>query len=181
MTKATLIILTILTLGFATPKKETIFIGTVTTDVKNKDNVLGLYIEFRIDEGVIARSIIKQDGTFKISAMADKDFDIYYRSLGIGATYVQTIKPTDQDTVLLTLKLPKNYKKYFGKTICPKCNKHDQTIPIVYGLKTIVVYTKDQPAYTTYDGHGKKEIYDGGCGTSDISPKFFCKRDEIKF
>lgn len=181
MTKATLTILTILILGFSTPKNETIFIGKVTTDTKNKDNVMGLYIEFRIDTLVIAKNIIQQNGTFKISATADKEFDIYYRGIGVGDTYVQTIKPTDKDTVSLTFKIPKDYKKHFGKAVCSKCNKHDQTIPIIYGLKTIVVYTKDQPSYTTYDGFGKKEIYDGGCVTSDIAPKFFCKRDKIKF
>ncbi len=173
--------MTILTLGVATPKKETIFIGTVATDTKNKDIIFGLYIEFRVDTLVIGRNIIQKDGTFKISATADKEFDIYYRAIGVGNTYVQTIKPTDKDTVSLTLKVPKEYKKHFGKTICPKCNKHDQTVPIIYGLKTIVIYTTDQPPYTTYDGYGMKEIYDGGCVTSDINPKFFCKRDKIKF
>ncbi len=181
MKTLTLTILTILTLGFSTPKKETIFIGTVTTDTKNKDNIFGLFIEFRVDTLVIARNIIQQDGSFKISATADKEFDIYYRGIGVGDTYIQTIKPTDKDTVSLTFKVPKDYKKHFGKAVCPKCNKHDQTVPIIYGLKTIVVYTTDQPPYTTYDGYGKKEIYDGGCVTSDIDPKFFCKRDKIKF
>ena len=182
MTKATLTILTILTLGFVTPKKETIFIGTVTPDSKNKENIFGLYIEFRVDTLVIARNIIQQDGTFKISALADKEFDIYYRGIGVGDTYVQTIKPTDKDTVLLTIKVPKDYKKRFGKAVCLKCNKHDQTVPIRYGLGSAIVIqhvdNKDDTTYTPYD---KKNYYDGGCVTSDIDPKYFCKRDKIKF
>ena len=87
--------------------------GTVKTDTKNNDNIFGLYIEFRVDTLVIARNIIQQDGTFKISATADKDFDIYYRGIGVGDTYVQTIKPTEKDTVSLTFKVPRDYKKYF--------------------------------------------------------------------
>ena len=182
MTKATLTILTILTLGFTTPKKETIFIGTVTTDTKNKENVFGLYIEFKIDTVVIARNIIQQDGTFKLSATADKEFDIYYRGIGVGDTYVQTVKPTDKDTVSLTFKVPKDYKKHFGKTICPKCDKHDQIVPIRYGLgSAIVIQHVDSKSDTTYTPYDKKNYYDGGCVTSDIEPKYFCKRDKIKF
>lgn len=182
MTKATLTILTILTLVFATPRKETIFIGTVTTDTKNKENVFGLYIEFKIDTVVIARNIIQQDGTFKLSATADKEFDIYYRGIGVGDTYVQTVKPTDKDTVSLTFKVPKDYKKHFGKTICPKCDKHDQIVPIRYGLgSAIVIQHVDSKSDTTYTPYDKKNYYDGGCVTSDIEPKYFCKRDKIKF
>jgi hypothetical protein len=169
----TLTILTILTLSFATPKKKTIFIGTVTTDVKKKNNILGLYIEFRVDTLVIARDIIEQNGTFKISAATDKEFDVFYRGIGVGDTYVQTIKPTDKDTVLLTYKIPKDYKKYLGKTICPKCNKHDQTVPVSYG----------DGSAKLIDGvpYDNKNYYAGTCITSDLDPKFFCRRDKIKF
>lgn len=182
MTKATLTILTILTLGLTTPKKETIFTGTVTTDTKNKDNVFGLYIEFRIDTVVIAGTIIQKDGTFKILATADKEFDMYYRGVGVGDTYVQTIKPTDKDTVSLTFKVPKDYKKHLGKAICPKCHKHDQTLPIRYGLGSAkVIQHVDSKGDTTYTHYDKKNYYDGGCVTSDIDPKYFCKRDKVKF
>jgi len=174
-------ILTILTFGFVTPKNETVFIGKVTTSNENKDNIIGLYIEFRIDTLVIARNCIQQDGTFKISATSDKEFDIYYRGIGVNDTYVQTIKPTDQDTVLLTFQIPKDYKKNLGKVVCPKCNKHDQTIPIIYGLKTIIVYENDPQPYTTYEGFGKEEIYDGGCSSSGFDAQWYCKRDKIKF
>lgn len=173
MKTLTLTVLTVLTLGFVTPKKETIFIGTVTPDIKNKDNIFGLYIEFRVDTLVIARNIIQQDGIFKISTTADKEFDIYYRGIGVGDTYVQTIKPTDKDTVSLTFKVPRDYKKYFGKTVCPKCNKHDQTVPIRYGDGSAILVDG-----VPYD---KKNYYAGTCITSDLDPKFFCIRDKIKF
>jgi hypothetical protein len=163
-------------------KKETIFMGTVRTDTKNKDNIFDLYIEFRVDTLVIARGTLQQDETFKISATADKDFDIYYRGIGIGDTYVQTIKSTEKDTVFLTFKVPRNYNKHFGKTVCPKCNKHDQTVPIRYGLGTSIVFqhidSKGDTIRTPYDN---KNYYDGGCVTSEVDPKYFCKRDKIKF
>lgn len=182
MKTLSLTILTIFTFSFATPKKETIFIGKVTTYTENKENIFGLYIEFRVDTLVIARNIIQQDGTFKISATADKDFDIYYRGIGVGDTYVQTIKPTDKDTVSLAFNVPKEYKKHFGKTICPKCNKHDQTVPIRYGLgSAIVIQHIDSKGDTIYTPYDKNNYYEGGCVTSNIGPKYFCKRDKIKF
>ncbi|HSD07016.1 hypothetical protein [Flavobacterium sp.] len=182
MKTLSLTILTILTLGFHIPKKETIFLGTVKTDTKNKDNIFGLYIEFRVDTLIIARNIIQQDGTFKISATADKDFDIYYRGIGVGDTYVQTIKATEKDTVSLTFKIPKDYKKHFGKTVCPKCNKHDQTVPIRYGLgSSIIVRHINSQGDTIYTPKDNKKYYDGGCVTSDIDSKYFCERDKIKF
>jgi len=182
MNKLKLTILTIFTLSFITPKKETIFIGTITTDLNNKDNIFGLYIEFRIDTLVIARNIIQQDGTFKISATADKKFDIYYCGIGVGDTYLQTIKPTSKDTVSITFKIPKNYKKYFGKAVCPKCNKKAQTIPIRYGWgSAIVIQHINSKGDTTNTPDHKKNYYDGGCVTSQIHPKYYCKRDKIKF
>jgi hypothetical protein len=178
----TLTILTILTLGYATPKKETIFTGTVTTDTQNKDNVFGLYIEFRVDTLVIASNIIQQDGTFKISVTADKEFDIYYRGIGVKDTYIQTIKPTDKDIVAFTFKVPKDYKKHFGKTVCPKCNKHDETVPIRYGLgNAIVIQNIDNKGDKTHTPYDNKNYYDSDCVISNIDPKYFCKRDNIKF
>lgn len=182
MKMLTLIVLTILTLGFVTPKKETIYMGKVTTKVSDKDLLFGLYIEFRVDTLVLARSVVQQNGTFKISATNDKQIDIYYLGIGVGDTYVQTIKPTDKDTILLTLEIPKNHKKYFGITICPKCSKHDQTVPIRYGFgNSIEILHVDSNGDTTFTPYDKKNYYDGGCVTSGIAPKYFCKRDKIKF
>lgn len=128
-----LTILTVLILGFITPQKETIFIGTITIDNKYNDKVLG-FIEFKIDTLLIAREIIQQDRTFKISVTADKDIDIYFRGIGARDSYIQTIKPTQKDTIFLSFKVPREYKKHFGKVVCPKCNKHDKVVPIIYGL-----------------------------------------------
>ena len=182
MKKLALTILTILTLSFMIPKEETIFIGRVTSDTKTRGNILGLIIEFRVDTLVIARKVVQQDGSFKISASADKEFDIYYRGIGVGETYILTIKPTNKDTVSLTFQIPKDYKKIFGKAVCPKCNKHDQTVPIRYGLESaIVIQHVDAKGDITYKPYDKKNYYAGDCVTSDIDPKYFCKRDKIKF
>jgi hypothetical protein len=112
----------------------------------------------------------------------DKAVDMYYRGIGVTDTYLQTIRPSIQDTVSFNFKLPKAYKKILGKAICPKCSKHDQTVPIRYGLGTAIVICrinrKGDTIQTPYDD---KNYYDGGCVTSSIDPHYFCKRDQIKF
>jgi hypothetical protein len=177
-----LTILSILSLGLKAPQKETIFLGTVTTDTLNKHNIFGLWIEFRVDSETIARSLVQQDGTFKMTAKADKEFDIYYAGLGVGDTYLQTMKPTFKDTVLLNFKIPKNYKKLFGKAVCPKCHKLNQTIPIRYGEGSAIVFQHiDAKGDTILLPFNRKNYYTGTCITSDLDPKYYCKRDKIKF
>ena len=182
MKKLTLIILTIFTLGFIIPKKNTIFIGTVVSDEQTKKDITGLIIDFRIDTLVIAQSIVDKNGTFKISASADKEFDVYYRGIGIGENYASTIIPTEIDTLKFTIQIPRKYNKKYGKIVCPKCSRQDQTIPIRYGLGTEIIYRNvDKKGDTTYISYDKNNYYEGGCVNSEISPKYFCKRDIIKF
>ena len=181
MSKLALIILTLFNLGLIIPNKEICYVGKIKTNFANKDYISGLYIEFQIDTVVLAKTIVQEDGEFKITSKIDEEFDIYYRGNGIDKTYLQTIKPSQNDTIYLNLIIPQNYKKHAGKIVCPKCNNFDQTIPIIYGLKTIVIFTENQPFYTTFEGYGRKEIYDGGCSNSKISAKHFCKRDKVRF
>ena len=182
MKKLTLIILTIFTLGFITPKKNTNFIGTVISNEENRNDIAGLIIDFRIDTLVIAQSIVEENGKFKISASSAKEFDVFYRGIGIGENYATTIKPTENDTVKFTIEIPRKYKKKWRKSVCPKCSKHDQTVPIRYGLGSEIVYLQiDKKGDTTYISHDKNNYYDGGCVHSDISPKYFCRRDKLKF
>jgi hypothetical protein len=47
--------------------------------------------------------------------------------------------------------------------------------------ETIVIQHVDSKGDTTYTPYDKKNYYNGGCVTSDIDPKYFCKRDKIKF
>jgi hypothetical protein len=162
--------------------KETTFIGKVTTNKNNKNYVLGLCIEFRVDTIVIAKGFVEENGTFKITSPVSNKIDIYYHGIGVQDTYVKTIRPTDEDTVILNLTIPKEYKRYFGKAVCPKCNKANKTIPIVYGLgSAVLIKHSDNKGDTTQIPYDNKSYYAGSCVTSDIDPKFFCKRDMIKF
>ncbi|MCL9806572.1 hypothetical protein NAT51_13635 [Flavobacterium amniphilum] len=179
--KCILMLLSLLFLGFYKPEKRTVYTGTVTIDPKYKDEIAYLNIEFRDHKKAVAGNMLQQDCSFRITTKANKELDIYYTGMGIGDTYLQTVKPTDKDSVFLSFKIPKEYQKKAGKAICPKCNKQDKTITIAYGFKSIVIYAENQPPYTTYEGYGKEEVYDGGCNSSEISAKFFCKRDAIKF
>lgn len=168
-----------LSFEFASAQNTTVFIGKVYTDRKNKAAISnGGLIEFKTDTLVTAKEFVRE-GCFLISATTDRALDIFYLETGAPDMYIQTVQPTIKDTVSLNFTISRRYKKRMGRAVCPKCNRHDQTIPIHYGMKTITVYN-NPPPYTTYDGFGRKEIYDGGCN-SHSSPKYRCKRDKINF
>lgn len=177
-----LAILITLSSVFSLPIKETIFIGKVTTNKSNNNSVIGLCIEFRVDTIVIAKGFVEGNGIFKITSPVSNKIDIYYHGIGVQDTYVKTIRQTDKDTVLLNLTIPKKYKRYLGKAVCPKCNKANKTMPIVYGLGSAVLIKHiDSKGDTTEIPYDNKSYYAGSCVTSDIDPKYFCKRDMIKF
>jgi hypothetical protein len=182
MKTLTLTILTILTLGFSTPKRETIYLGRVTINSEVKNDYLGLFIEFRVDTVVIAKSNLKKDGSFKISFTTDKEFDVYYRHLAGQDCFIQTIKPSDKDTVKLNFVFPTLYEKEINEVVCPKCNKHDQTIPILYrGQGSVELFELvDSIGNKTFVPYDKTNYY-AGCTFSRYDPKYFCKRDKTKF
>lgn len=181
MIKTILILTSLLCLSFSEHKDSTLFIGQIIVDSDDLYDSSELFIEFKVDTQVITRDILQQNGSFAIRADKNIEFDIYCSGSGVRQVYLQTVKPTNENKVLLNIKIPKDYAMHGNKAICPKCNEYDQTIPVVYGLRSIVVYKKDPPPYTTYEGYGRKEVYNGGCVTSVFSPKFYCKRDKLKF
>lgn len=182
MTKTNLTILTILTLGFTLPRRENIYLGQVTINSEVKNEYLGLFIEFRVDTLVIAKSNLKKDGSFKISVTTDKEFDVYYRHLVGQDCYLQSIKPSDKDKVRLNFTFPTIYKKEINEVVCPKCKKHDQTIPILYrGQGSVELFENiDSSGFKSFVPYDKTNYY-AGCTFSKFDPKYFCKRDKIKF
>ena len=184
-TKKILLLLSIsfLFLGL-TNQRETIIKGTVKTENANKKNNVGLLqLELRENSLVKGQTIIQMDGTFIMRAKLDKDADLFYKGIGInGEVFIQTLQQTSSDTIFLTIEIPKNYTKKWGKAVCPKCNKQDQTLPIKYGLgSAILVRHIDKNRDTTYLPYNNKKYFDGNDITSDLDPKYFCKRDNIKF
>ena len=180
MTKTVLLILTILTFGFRTPKKETIFI--ITVDTENKNDTRGFFFEFRIGNSVIAKGDTQKGGKFQVAVTTDKEFDIYCRHMAGEDFYVQTIKPTDKDRVKLDFIFPAIYRNLANEVICPKCNKHDQTIPILYrgqGREELFELI-DSSGSKTFVPYDSKNYY-AGCRFSSYNPEYFCKRDKIKF
>lgn len=51
---------------------------------------------------------------------------------------------------------------------CPKCNKNDKSIPIIYGL-VLIKRLKS------------KKYHLGGCLTTDCDPIWYCKRDKVEY
>jgi hypothetical protein len=78
-------------------------------------------------------------------------------------------------TTNIYLKLPKpcRYDKSEHNKTCPKCNKKDQVVPIVYGE---LVFTD-----TTGTNDWFEKNYSGGCMVTECDPNWYCKRDKTKF
>lgn len=184
MKPISLTLLAILIFAFVAPKKETVFIGKISTTQNNKTPVLGILIEIRVDTTVIAKTTTDKFGAFKVSVSTSKEFDIYFCGVGTHQTFVQSVPPTDKDSVLMLFKMPKDYIMKFGRAYCPKCKKHDMTLPIRFTSPTTEVFVKiDSNGDTIRTNYDRKYYYEGsgGCIGSEFDPKYYCKRDKIKY
>lgn len=179
--KPTLILIATL-LTFSPKSSETVIFGQVTADEKTRVNVVGVQVDVRLDTTVIATGFIGKDLTFTIPAVFDKTVDLYYKSIGVQDAFLQSVSPTELDTIKIAIQLPKTYEKKLGKAICPKCNKTDQIVPIRFGMGSAMLVTHlDLDGNKILLPYDKNYYYAGSCMTSLIDPQYFCKRDEIKF
>ncbi|NVO12282.1 MAG: hypothetical protein HXX16_20160 [Bacteroidales bacterium] len=174
--------LAIALLGFSLSNRDKIIIGRINLDPTLTAYLDLLIIELKDSTLVVGRTNVNQDGTFCLRVNSNRPLDLFYYGLGINETYMQTLFPSNADSIIISLKIPKEYNKKGRKVVCPKCMKNDNTIPITYGLHATVIVQHISPkGDTTYTPYSKKEYYEGGCVTSEIDPKYFCKRDKIKF
>lgn len=77
-----------------------------------------------------------------------------------------------KNDTIITITFPKDceFNRYIGGKICPKCGGMDKSIPIIWGLPSF-----DLPGEPGVD-------YDlGGCFTSACDPRWYCKRDSLRF
>lgn len=164
------------------PNPSTVIIGKITSDPANADDLLGLRVAFQYGDSMLAGAMVNADGEFEVAIAIHEPIDVYYQGIGVAKTFVQTIPPATQDTLWLNWQLPKRYPKRGRRAICPKCNRFDQTIPIRYGLgEDVVKVSVDRMDDTMATPAAKKEHLNGGCLTSGFDPKFYCKRDGVRF
>ena len=164
-----------------TSDQKIIILGNVMIDLNLLEEDQPILMILKNGDQIVKQTKIEKDLTFNLSNSSNCNCDLYYKEFGGKEVYIQLIKTEKSDTLKISFSLPKEYHKDDGKVNCPKCNLKDQTIEIAYGIKSIVIYDKNPPNYITYDGYGKEEIYDGGCGSSPFAAQYFCKRDRIKF
>lgn len=155
--------------------------GDFVLQEKHQDILPDILLELRRDTIVLGRSSLKPTGSFEMTVPAFSSADLFYKGISIPEVYICTVNLQGEDSLMLNIRIPREYSKERNCIICPKCHQHDQNIPIEYGLKTIVVNKRKKLPYTTYQGYGNREIYDGGCVTSPIGPRYYCKRDQIQF
>ena len=56
------------------------------------------------------------------------------------------------------------------KPTCPKCDRRDQVLPIMYGYPV-----------PEEDGGLPKDVVQGGCMIGELNPNYHCDRCEIRF
>ncbi|MFO8020893.1 MAG: hypothetical protein R6U65_00395 [Perlabentimonas sp.] len=54
---------------------------------------------------------------------------------------------------------------------CPKCNKTDMVVPIIYGYPNQILLQKSK----------KGIVKLGGCLSNSKNPLWYCKRDDVRF
>ena len=103
-------------------------------------------------------------GTYRL-----KVFDLNYDAITIDNLNIHN------DTTI-TISVGRNciYDKHNISRICPKCNKSNKVIPIVYGL---VIRKK---SHRKLNNRNSKKYY-AGCIITHCDPNWYCKRDKTKF
>lgn len=147
--------------------------GSITGQVYDRKEKAGLayaqvYIKYK---KAVATDI---NGYFKIDSVpaGRHKLMVFYVGYSDTSLYVDVVANKTTD---LYIKVPKacRYDKSENNKTCPKCNKKDQVVPIVYGE---LVFTD-----TTGTNDWFEKNYSGGCMVTECDPNWYCKRDKTKF
>nr|WP_295872305.1 hypothetical protein [uncultured Chitinophaga sp.] len=170
-----------------TPPGKKVITGSITTDNPKRYTVAALQLLLKDKEKVIGKTYTDNQGnfTYAFSGSAPQQVDVLYSSLGISANaYLKTIDLTDSaDTTRVTLALPAPVQQdAAGKTVCPKCNKSDETRVILNsGISAKVTKIVDKKGRVTYSPIVGNIYYMGSCVVSTMDPGWHCNRDNIFF
>jgi len=114
------------------------------------------------------------DGYFVIDGVPPGRHLLTVNYVGYSDTSLYVNVAANQTTnIYLQLPKPCIYDKNENDKTCPKCNKIDQVIPIVYGE---LVFPD-----TIETNEWFENIYSGGCIVTECDPNWYCKRDKTKF
>ena len=114
------------------------------------------------------------NGYFKIDSVPPGRHLVSVVYVGYSDTSFFVNVHTNQTTnVYLVLPKPCKYDKSENDMTCPKCNKRDKAIPIVYGELIFTDSTKTREWF--------ENNYPGGCVVTECDPHWFCTRDKTKF
>ncbi|QJB32516.1 hypothetical protein HF324_14420 [Chitinophaga oryzae] len=170
-----------------TPPGKKVITGSVTTGEPKKYTTAALQLLLKDKGKVIGKTYTDSLGnfTYSFSGSAPQQVDVLYSSLGISANaYLKTIDLTGAaDTTRITLILPApGQLDASGKTICPKCNKSDETIVVLNsGITAKVTKIVDKNGNVTYSPIVGNIYYMGSCVGTTMDPGWHCKRDNIFF
>ena len=137
-------------------------------------------ITMKNNKKVLDKILTDKNGFATISSSMVSDsveYDLYLTSIGVRENYVTTINA--KTNRLLEIQLPKKYKMRFGKAICPKCNRINKVVKVVYCEAPIVVL-KVAKGDTIFSPIYRHKYYMPDV-TSNLDPKWYCEKDDLLF
>jgi hypothetical protein len=173
----------LLATSFKEPTNELHISGKVYSDKKDLNGQLvGLHLLVIADNKLVAQTFTIEGGHYELTFTPtnQKSFDFFIASIGIDTSLLKSFEAFQSNVMTCDFKFPPSYRKHLGQIICPKCRRTDKVYPIIYGWGQISE-RKIVNGDTIYSNIVDKKYYAGTCVSSNLSPKYFCNRDKVKF
>ena len=162
MKKPILILLILITGRFCFSQTGTIK-GYIQDNIENEG--LALAQVYLVDSMIGTYTDL--NGNFIIDSIPDGTYDLKIFSIGYGDTLVKSIQVFKDSVTLLVINFPPPCPKNVTNKVCPLCKSDDKLIPIRYGVLIPTDF--------------KEEVYQVQWDGKPCDPRWFCKRDELKF
>ncbi|SJZ77032.1 hypothetical protein SAMN04488128_1011533 [Chitinophaga eiseniae] len=169
------------------PPGKKVITGNIITDKPQTYSTAALQLLLKDKGKVVGKTVTDNQGNFTYSfpGSTPPQVDVLYSSLGISANaYLKTVDLTAaSDTVRITLVLPAPVQQdAAGKTLCPKCNKSDETRVILNsGIAPKVTKIVEKNGKVTFSPIVGNIYYMGSCMGTTMDPGWHCNRDNIFF
>lgn len=137
-------------------------------DRRTNEGILGASIYINSNQQGVASDV---NGNFEIDSLKPGIYNLTASYFGMEDSVIKGVEIIEnrQTEIKLILPPPCKYDARAKNKRCPKCNKKNKVIPIVYGLIIGI------------DKKYQKRHYLGGCVISGCDPNWYCKRNQLKF
>lgn len=135
---------------------------------KNSKGITGAQIEL-VETDYETMTIF--GGRFLFRKIPEGVYDIKISHEILGDTIISAIEVFSDSVTEMKVIMSPPHCPYLETDICPVCRKNDRAIPILYGF----------PSKRAIEMAEKEELILAGCDISWCDPKWYCKRDKVKY